>query len=128
MNSLIIYDWSNQMSCIKTFYFNYDVLVNNLYYMLIGYIIGYITVNLFIFRIDAKDEPNNSNVRDMIDKLFKMTNNNKDFVSLNTIYKKLYKYNNQITKGLIRSALKYDPPYKIGFHNRKMGYRNIKQI
>jgi hypothetical protein len=127
MNTLIIYDWTNEMSSIRPFYFNV-VIINNLYYMLIGYVIAYLTINLFNYKNDAKDELNHSNVRDIIDKLFKHTKNEKDFVSLNTIYKKVYEYDNDITKGLIRSALKYDPPYNIGFRNRKMGYRNIKQI
>ena len=128
MNQIIVYDLTNQMSRMyKMQYFTDETLIK-LSYILIGYFIGFIVSNISFYRLDVKDELNHSNVRDMIDNMFKQTKNDKDFISLNSIYKKMYKHNNQITKGLIRSALKYDPPYSIGFHKRKMGYRNIKQI
>jgi hypothetical protein len=121
MNQLIVYEFQ------KMTYFT-DEFIMKLYYILLGYIIGYMVSTITVYRIDAQDEYNISNVRDLIDDLYERTNNRDDFVSFKSIVKKLNENSGiyPISKQMIKDALLFEPYYAIGYKYKKMGYRYIK--
>ena len=123
MNQLIAYDFTNQ----KMSYFT-DEFLMKLYYILIGYVIGYMVSTITVYRIDAQDEYNISNVRDLINELYQQTNNREDYVSFRSIVKKLNENSGiyAISKQMIKDALLFDPYYPVGYKYKKMGYRYIK--
>ena len=121
MNQLIVYEFQ------KMTYFT-DEFIMKLYYILLGYIIGYMVSTITVYRIDSQDEYNISNVRDLIDDLYERTNNRDDFVSFKSIVKKLNENSGiyPISKQMIKDALLFEPYYAIGYKYKKMGYRYIK--
>lgn len=121
MNQIIVYEFQHMS------YFT-DEFLMKLYYILVGYVIGYMISTITVYRIDAQDEYNVSNVRDLIDELYVQTNNREDVVSFKSIVKKLNENSGiySISKQMIKDALLFDPYYPIGYKYNKMVYRYIK--